>query len=54
MKKIIDYQKEKAFGQKYTDDELIDSDIDEINENLFEFIDVLREIDNGNLKGEIL
>lgn len=38
------YSKEKAFWQRYTDDDLTNDDIDEINHNLQEFAKVLLDI----------
>ena len=40
----VEYQKEKAFWQRYTDDDLTNDDIDEINHNLQEFAKVLLDI----------
>lgn len=36
-----DYEVEKAIWQKYTDEELINDDIDEINQNVRDFARVL-------------
>ena len=38
------YSKDKAFWQRYTDDDLTNDDIDEINHNLQEFAKVLLDI----------
>lgn len=41
---LKNYSKEKAFWQRYTDDDLTNDDIDEINHNLQEFAKVLLDI----------
>ena len=41
---VKNYLKEKAFWQRYTDDDLTNNDIDEINHNLQEFARVLLNI----------
>lgn len=41
---LKNYLKEKAFWQRYTDDDLTNNDIDEINHNLQEFARVLLNI----------
>lgn len=41
---LKNYSKEKAFWQRYTDDDLTNNDIDEINHNLQEFARVLLNI----------
>ncbi len=44
---LKNYLKEKAFWQRYTDDDLTNNDIDEINHNLQEFARVLLNIHKG-------
>jgi hypothetical protein len=50
------YSKEKVFWQKYTDDELSDNDIDEINLNLRDFakviLDIHKDLKNNTQKPE--
>lgn len=58
------YENQKALWQKYTDDELSDNDIDEINLNLRDFamaiLDIYKELNSSTQepedrqKGEII
>lgn len=45
-----DYEKERMFWQQYTDDDLTNYDIDEINHNLYGFAKVLLDIAREDLQ----
>lgn len=50
---MIDYEEQKAIWQKYTDEELTEQDIDEINSNLREFARALLKIQKNERQKEV-